>query len=188
MRYFTADLHFGHANIIRYCHRPFGSVPEMNAALVDNWNAVVDDTDEVWVLGDVAMGPIRESLDVVAQLAGHKILVAGNHDRCWAGQERAPSDWTARYVDAGFADVLQGTVDLAIDGRPVRAGHFPYEGDSHDEDRFVRFRPDDDGSWLLHGHVHTSWRVNGRQINVGVDVWDYAPVAETVLAAIIAES
>ena len=65
------------------------------------------------------------------------------------------------------------------------AGHFPYEGDSHDEDRFTRWRPVDDGAWLLHGHVHTSWQVNGRQINVGVDVWDYAPVSEAALAALI---
>ncbi|MGI8875264.1 MAG: hypothetical protein ACR2KP_13270 [Egibacteraceae bacterium] len=25
---------------------------------------------------------------------------------------------------------------------------------------------------LKHGHVHSSWRTNGRMINVGVDVWD----------------
>ena len=34
--YFTADLHFGHSNIIRHCGRPFCSVEEMDQALLEN--------------------------------------------------------------------------------------------------------------------------------------------------------
>lgn len=185
VRYFTADLHFGHENIITYCDRPYRDVEEMNADLVDRWNATVGDDDEVWVLGDVAMGPIEESLEWVRGLRGHKVLVAGNHDRCWAGRRRAPERWLERYRDIGFERILQGTVPVRVGGHDVLAGHFPYEGDSLDEERFTRWRPHDTGSWLLHGHVHTRWQVHGRQINVGVDVWDYTPVAETVLAEII---
>lgn len=43
MVFFTADLHFGHANIIRHCVRPFASVAGINgfapvtfAELVEN--------------------------------------------------------------------------------------------------------------------------------------------------------
>ncbi|MBS1848995.1 MAG: metallophosphoesterase [Actinobacteria bacterium] len=185
MRFFTADLHLGHTNIIRYCHRPFDSVAEMNESLVANWNATVGPDDEVWVLGDVALGPIRESLAIVDRLSGHKVLITGNHDRCWAGNGESADKWIDRYVRAGFADVRQGTVATTIGDTPVLAGHFPYEGDSHDEDRFTRWRPEDRGGWLLHGHVHTKWQVNARQINVGVDVWDLAPVSETSIAQII---
>jgi calcineurin-like phosphoesterase family protein len=64
--------------------------------------------------------------------------------------------------------------------------HLPYEGDSHDDDRFVPLRPVDDGGWLLHGHVHNKWRQKERMINVGVDVWDLAPVAQETLEALIA--
>jgi calcineurin-like phosphoesterase family protein len=185
MRWFTSDLHLGHENIIRYCARPFSSVEEMDDALVTNWNERVAPDDEVWVLGDVAMGPIEASLGHVARLSGHKVLVAGNHDRCGAGHPRRHDEWIDRYAAAGFDQIHQGTIETRLAGRTVLAGHFPYEGDSHDEDRFTRWRPVDDGAWLLHGHVHTSWKANGRQINVGVDVWGYAPVSETDLAAII---
>jgi calcineurin-like phosphoesterase family protein len=67
----------------------------------------------------------------------------------------------------------------------VLACHFPYRGDSHDQDRYVEHRPVDEGAWLLHGHVHERWRVLDRMINVGVDVWDYRPVSEATLADLI---
>jgi len=34
MIYFTGDQHFGHANIIRHCNRPFSSIDEMDMHLV----------------------------------------------------------------------------------------------------------------------------------------------------------
>lgn len=185
MRFFTADLHFGHENIISYCDRPFASVEEMNAGITARWNATVGDDDEVWVLGDVAMGRIDDSLRWIERLRGHKVLVTGNHDRCWAGRKRGGDLWLDRYRSVGFAEIHQGVVSTDLGGHPVLACHFPYEGDSHDEDRFLRWRPTDTGAWLLHGHVHTRWQTNGRQINVGVDVWDYTPVPENVLTELV---
>jgi calcineurin-like phosphoesterase family protein len=184
-RYFTADLHFGHRNIISYCDRPFRDVDDMNAGLVERWNDTVHPGDEVIVLGDVAMGRLRDSLALVARLHGRKVLVAGNHDRCWAGNRRGVKAADARYRAAGFDEIWQGVVSLDLDGTPVWACHFPYHGDSHDHDRYVGHRPVDTGHWLLHGHVHHTWRTHERMINVGVDVWDYAPVAEDVIASLV---
>ena len=53
MIYFTADHHFGHANIIRHCNRPFQNVEEMDMALLSNWNASVKPQDTVYILGDL---------------------------------------------------------------------------------------------------------------------------------------
>jgi calcineurin-like phosphoesterase family protein len=185
-RWFTADLHLGHRNIIGYCRRPFADVDAMNAALVDRWNERVGKGDEVIVLGDVAMGRIDESLQLIGDLRGRKALLAGNHDRCWAGHRKGVDAATARYRAAGFDEIWQGTVTLDLGGTTVLACHFPYQGDSHGRDRFVRHRPVDRGLWLLHGHVHDRWTVRDRMINVGVDAWDYAPVPQRTLAAIVA--
>ena len=184
-QWFTADLHLGHANVIGYSQRPWADVAAMNAGLVERWNALVEPDDTVWVLGDVAMGSIAETLPLVARLRGHKRLVAGNHDRCWAGHGAKAAAWTERYRDAGFEAVQQGPITLAIGEHRVLVDHFPYRGDSHDHDRYVEQRPPDRGRWLLHGHVHERWRQRGRMINVGVDAWDQRPVSEAALTALI---
>lgn len=81
MDYFTADLHLGHANILKYCRRldlmtdadratflevesstsperlrrwkpSRASVEKMDRALLDNINAAVGKHDRLWILGD----------------------------------------------------------------------------------------------------------------------------------------
>jgi hypothetical protein len=70
-------------------------------------------------------------------------------------------------------------------GRSVGLSHFPYEGDSTDTERFKAFRPLNSGNWLLHGHVHSAWKLRDLQINVGLDAWGLAPVVETRLTAVM---
>ncbi len=183
--WFTADLHLGHSNIIGYCDRPFPDADTMNQALVDRWNHTVGAADTVWILGDVALGRIEKSLGLVALLRGRKLLLAGNHDRCWQGHRRRSAGWSERYRDAGFDEVHQGELPLGVAGRSILASHFPYQGDSHDQDRYVEERPVDRGQWLLHGHVHERWRQRGRMINVGVDAWNYKPVSEDHIVTLI---
>lgn len=43
----------------------------------------------------------------------------------------------------------------------------------------------DGGGGLIHGHVHTRWKVSGRQINVSVENWNFEPVGLEAIAAII---
>ncbi|MGC8512893.1 MAG: metallophosphoesterase family protein [Acidimicrobiales bacterium] len=183
--FFSSDFHFGHQNIISYCRRPYHSLAEMNNTLVANWNALVGPHDVVHVLGDVAMGRRDETLRFVSQLAGRKVLYPGNHDRCWYGHGPSAADFEKEYLDAGFDEIRQGPYKLRVAGRLVTLCHLPYRGDSGDTDRFSKFRPVDEGLWLLHGHVHDKWRQHGRMINVGVDVWDFAPVSEDAVAALM---
>ena len=185
--WFTADLHLGHTNIIRYSARPFDDAEAMNRALIDRWNEGVDAGDDVWVLGDFAMGKIDETLPLVGELRGRKVLLAGNHDRCWAQHGRRSNGWEERYLQAGFAEIRQGHVEIDIADVTTLACHFPYRGDSQDHDRYAEQRPVDRGAWLLHGHVHERWQQRIPMINVGVDAWDYRPVSDATVRDLIAD-
>ena len=43
--FFTADEHYGHTNIIKYCDRPFASVEEMDAEIIKRHNDLVGPQD-----------------------------------------------------------------------------------------------------------------------------------------------
>lgn len=83
MKYFFADPHFGDSDIIRYENRPFKNPDEMNRVIVENWNSVISEDDEVFLLGDVVglnPMPIVELQKVLSQLRGKIIILLGNHD------------------------------------------------------------------------------------------------------------
>lgn len=188
--WFTADLHVGHRNIIDYCGRPYTSVDDMTARLRDSWNERVAPDDDVWVLGDVAMGKRADTVPLLADFHGTKHLVAGNHDPCWGhGRDARKPQRFARSVElfrrAGFDRIVNGHT-MRLGGRHVLLSHFPYAGDSHDTDRYIDARPVDRGAWLLHGHTHGAWRQQGRQIDVGVDAWGYRPVHADEIVEIMA--
>lgn len=174
--FFTSDLHIGHHNMIAKGWRPFSSVEEHTETLVENWNNLVASDDLVFVLGDVAMGQIAETLPVVGRLNGRKRLILGNHDRPFPGGKNL-DHWYSEYLR--FFEEVKCHGHLLIADRMVEMNHFPYSGDHTAEDRYVEHRPVDNGNILMHGHVHETWRVNHewRQIHVGVDAWDFAPVS-----------
>ena len=185
-RWWSSDQHFGHTNIIRYCGRPFIDTDAMAAAMVDRWNDVVADSDEVWMLGDLVMNQLPVDLAAhVARLKGRKILVPGNHDACWQGYRKGPRQVPAYYEIGGVAHIVDDPSPVVIAGQQLRISHFPYLIDTHHDLRYIEHRPDDYGGWLLHGHVHEKWRQNGRQINVGVDAWDFAPVSDDTISETI---
>ena len=79
MTYFTSDQHFGHFNIIRLSRRPFKTVEEMDATMVERWNAKVRDGDTVYVLGDLFFRAATVE-PILKRLKGHKHLLLGSHD------------------------------------------------------------------------------------------------------------
>lgn len=199
-RWFTSDLHLGHVNIIRYCRRPYPDVETMNQAILDTINDTASPEDELWILGDVAMGDVPTNLRLLRQVRVARIvIVGGNHDRYHpaSGSTGAKQiQWLDRYRSAiGKVKLLAGNPSLTIDTQPVRLSHFPYVGtdvragvDANGRavaDRFARWRPTDNGEWLLCGHVHDAWRQSGRMINVGVDAWAGALVSQDTIVEMI---
>lgn len=152
-RFVTADHHFYHQRIIRYCNRPFHDVREMNAELERLWNEIVVPDDEVWHLGDFGFwkkdpwGLER----LFKRLHGRKTLVYGSHDQ---GMEQLP--WEA-----------------------VIRGHHTLDGVVlvHDGDAFLKtMGPDYAERTVFCGHVHEVWKMRGNLLNCGVDVWWGRPV------------
>ena len=184
MRWFTADPHFGHARILELAHRPFRDVEEMDRAILERASSVVGPDDELWVLGDLALGRITDSLRVASHLPGRKVLILGNHDRPFLERTRERrARFRTAYEDAGFRVLDDLVVPDRIGRRDVLLSHYPYEGDSIEgEERHKDLRAVDEGLPIVHGHVHERWRIHGRQINVGVDVNDFTPVSEELLA------
>ena len=182
--WWTSDTHFSHANIIRYAKRPFADVVEMNAELVARWNALVAPTDVVWHLGDLALGQdIQQQVAMTSALHGRRRLVPGNHDRVasfFEGGDQRERFWSV-YEAAGW-EIMPETLEHRIEGHRVLVCHFAYAGDSHGPDRYRANRPIDHGLPIIHGHVHTEFAERGRQFNVGVDVRDFQPVPEQVIA------
>jgi calcineurin-like phosphoesterase family protein len=188
--WFTSDWHFGHSNVLGFGPgRPFDNIAAHDAELIARHNAVVAPDDEVWVLGDVALGDLTTSLACCAAMNGRSYLLCGNHDRptMARGADKA-HHWAQRYRDeGGFTEVIiEDSITIALpSGTEVLASHYPYAGDATTTERFIDRRPVDQGQWLVHGHVHHRWRVRARQINVGVDAWHYRPVPWTVIDALV---
>jgi len=156
MIYFTADDHFSHSNIIKYCNRPFADAHDMNTTLTKNWNSVVkEEEDIIYVIGDFTMTHDEKHIaKLLEKLNGEKHLILGNHDRLKPFQ----------YVDAGFMSVATSAVLKYNEWEFIL---------SHDPATAI-IKPD---RQFLCGHVHGLFLRCKNVLNVGVDLWDYKPVS-----------
>jgi calcineurin-like phosphoesterase family protein len=169
MNWFTSDTHFNSSSM-KKLKRPFSSVEEMNAHLIDRWNSVVKPDDYVFHLGDVFEYGCFDS-DILEMLNGNKVLVMGNHD-----------DLTPETYSSYFAHVFEESAFGRIDVDPangwtqipIELSHRPMKSEMMMSETMLNF----------HGDIHKKWKINGPHINVGVDVWDYQPVSEEDLAAL----
>lgn len=187
--WFTSDLHFGHRNMVNWrnmrgCN--FADADEMNEFIIERYNSVVEPEDVVYLLGDLVMGTIADNLPLLKRLNGTKFSTIGNHDRPFDCKPHRYQEWIDKYQEVGVKFVSDFMWCDSFGS--FSASHFPFSGDHTDRERFLDRRPVDKGQWLVHGHVHEAWRVNGRQINVGVDVWDFEPVSLEQIQNIMANN
>jgi len=150
--YFTADTHFNHANIIKYCKRKEQSIDEMNKNIIDTWNSVVPYYGTVFHLGDV--GFFNDNNDnLIYQLHGLIVLIRGNHDR-----KMSPS-FKRRFAEIVTYKVIQfEDINITLHHRPLNY-----------------WKGIEENHWHLHGHTHGEYLRNGKTIDVGVDTNDYKP-------------
>lgn len=158
MIWFTSDTHFGHANIIRYCNRPHGSVEVMDADLLDRLNARVQPEDTLYHLGDFC----HRRADPAAYRARIRcrkiILIMGNLDPHHAdGAPRA--EFAALFTQVH--SLLQIKVNIGGVSQLIVLCHYAMRT----WDRAHH------GAWHLYGHSHGSLPddPDSRSMDVGVD-------------------
>lgn len=178
--WFTADLHLGHGNIIKYCRRPFldpvgaerarhdprggwkvpaETVRRHDEALIEAINERVDDDDVLWIVGDFSLAPHEVARGYRERIRCREVnLVRGNHD---------PASYDtlfSRVIDQGMVKHL---------GKKIWLNHYPMRT----WDKAYH------GAWHLFGHVHGRLRdedaANPRLLamDVGVDACGYRPVS-----------
>lgn len=163
--FFTADTHFFHWNIIRHCSRPW-SKEDHNEALIQRWNAIVGKRDTVYLLGDFAMiskedaggQPRMKMYRKLRHALNGKIILAGlgNHDKM-----------STEVYDC-FTEVHTLLI-RKFNKIKYTLCHYPllsWDGSFHGK------------TVMLHGHCHGRIKEykDVKRMDVGVDVWNYAPV------------
>jgi len=170
--WFVSDYHLGHKNIIRYCNRPFSSVEEMDATIINNHNALVKPDDEVFFLGDFALtGNLgaRKVLDYLDMFNGKFNFIAGNHDKYYQKEIRSSPkvisyksyfEWSTKYV----RDKI---------GTSIVMSHYPIEDWAGKYHGFIH----------LHGHCHGLKNLIQGRLEVSVECTGYKPVPLEELVA-----
>lgn len=196
-RFFTADMHFNHANICIYADRPLikpgdldvdgkwvsGEVAlqrslDMNKMLIREANNKVKPEDNVIHVGDFANyggnrgveGLRKKPIDFLKELNGTWFLIEGNHDR------------NNRVKTLGrFLECKIGTYNVGVQHKPLQeptTKKLKYHLD------YCRHALD----FIICGHIHNNWKVKKLfevwHINVGVDVHKYRPIDDSGLLAI----
>lgn len=161
----TSDLHFGHARPFIYSPRGFDNVWDMNRAIVDRWNAVVDPDDDVYVLGDLMLNNNEDGIALIKQLKGRIHIVLGNHD---TDARMALYAECYNVVDITYATVIKcGKYKFYLSHYPTMTGNID---ETHLSQHLIN----------LFGHTHSKDKFyNGIPFmyNVACDAHNCTPVS-----------
>lgn len=168
MIYLTSDPHLYHKSFI-YEPRGFHSPEEMNAAIEKNWNELITDDDDVYILGDLIFkgehNTLDDAMDIVQRLKGKKHIILGNHDGSMKIELYKKEPSIVEIEDAKY---------IWYKGRQYYLSHFP----SITADPKVE-KPKE---WIINffGHTHSKEKFyNGLPFmyNVSLDAHDNKPVS-----------
>ena len=162
--FFTSDTHFDDEFAIPYFSRPFQSVDEMNAIMVERWNHVVTNNDIVYHLGDFTTKDLSHFTKWATRLNGNIRILPGNMDR----------PWLQDFVINEKVQVILPLISLAFEelgtvGQPQVIVLCHYSMQVWDRSNH--------GSWHLFGHTHGKLKGIGMSFDVGVDCTDFVPLS-----------
>lgn len=164
---FTSDLHLGHKKILTT--RPqFKTIEEMNNHIIEKWNAKVNDTDEVYILGDFSFRSEYGAKHYLDKMKGIKHLIVGNHD----------FRWMKNIILADYFKTVENMTFLNLGNVSLTLCHYPLM--EWPRSRYV----ENGNSYLIHGHIHNNQESETfkfikenlpHALNCGVDVNNYEP-------------
>ncbi len=162
--FFTSDEHLGHANIIKFCNRPYATADQMAKDLLERHNSVVSDGDEVYHLGDMFWKTFGEwrAIEYVRVLHGTHFYVLGNHEELLNSSSQLRSHFADICVRKEIRLPSTQRGGIVLDHYAGRVWH----GSNR-------------GSWQLYGHSHGGLPEDPNLLafDVGVDCHDYFPVS-----------
>lgn len=174
----TSDTHFSHNKEFLYGPRGFKNVKDMNIAIVENWNSVVKPDDEVWHLGDMALGDIDDACKYINQLNGTIRWIRGNH--CTSKKIGKIVEECPAVLEIGWA------YQIKFGKYSIYMSHYPTLTANFDDKYFNQHVIN------LHGHTHQQYNFmqpdNPFMYHVGMDSHNCTPVhIEEILSDIKAK-
>jgi len=150
MKYYTADLHLQHENILKYDNRPFNNINEHDEYIIKRINDVVGENDELFILWDIAWKWNRAINDLKKIKCKKVYFTPWNHDF---------SKYVRMYEKKLWWTNL-GNMYIDKDSNLV-IWHYPMHEWYHSHHKW---------SWqFLNVHWHSHWNSPFRQWRI--DVW-----------------
>lgn len=157
--FFTADHHFFHKNIIKFCDRPFENVEEMNERLILNWNGRIRENDLVYVLGDMVWeGNEQDIQNLLNRLQGKIIYIPSQE---WTHEKVITWPYAKRFMQ------ISPLLTIKHFGIYITLCHY-----------CLRTWPKSHyNHWHLYAHSHGNLNPIGKSWDSGVDNNNFMPLS-----------
>jgi calcineurin-like phosphoesterase family protein len=150
----SADYHIGENRFELMGRTQFKTTDEHNNFILKNHNALVKPDDVVIIVGDAVYQKAPEYLPFIKKFNGIKTLIRGNHDKVFTDKDLEP--YFENIIDEGDG------LSTSIEGIDCWLTHYPTTGK---KDKFT-----------ICGHIHSAWKYQLNEFNVGIDVNSFMPV------------
>ena len=157
--WFTSDWHLGHKNILKLSNRPFGTIESHDEYIINEYNKLVKNGDDVYFLGDLAWNQSYYNYKRIFQLLNGNIhFILGNHDN---------KRHLVRCQKEGLIVSVRESQVLNINNDTIHLTHYP----------LLEWYNFHNGGYALHGHTHGNIDDYCKSTDVALELWEYSVVS-----------
>lgn len=160
MIYFSSDLHLCHDKEFIYKARGFDNIDQMNESIIKNFNSIINEDDDLYLLGDLFLSNFDKGIELLKQLKGRIHIILGNHDSNSKIKQYRKLD---RVVDISYANLFK------FKDYKFFLCHYPCMTSNH--------QGNSETVYCIHGHTHSKDKFEFEDsYNVAVDAHNCYPV------------